>query len=97
MAPQMGGASPQLNPELFFQIYGPRQIGETLCTVFKLDMYNYADKLKLLKKLRGISEILDVFMTPSMSDLCVILQCLATSSVMKCVETLDFCIVYVFW
>ena len=59
-------------------------------------MYNYLDTLELFKKFRGISDILGVFMTSSMSDLYVILQFLATSSVMKCVESLDFCIVYGF-
>ena len=64
--------------------------------VFKLDMYKYLDTLKLLKKFRGISDILDVFMTPPMSDLYVILQFLATASVIKCVETLNYRIVYIF-
>ena len=62
----------------------------------KLDMQNHLDKLKLLKKFRGISDIFDVFMTSSMSDVFVIFQFLATASVLKFVETLDFHIEYVF-
>ena len=38
----------------------------------------------------------DGFMTSSMSDFFVILQFFATGSVIKCVETLDFHIEYVF-
>ena len=63
---------------------------------FKLDMQNHLDKLKLVKKFWGISDIFDVFMTSSMSDVFVILQFLATASVLKFVETLDFHIECVF-
>ena len=62
----------------------------------KLDMYNHLDAFQSRKKFRGISDIFDVFMTSSMSDFFVILQFLATGSVIKCVETLDFHIEYVF-
>ena len=63
---------------------------------FKLDMHNSLDTLESFKKFGGISDIFDVFMTSSMSDFFVILQFLATASVMKFVETLDFHIEYVF-
>ena len=59
----------------------------------KLDTYNHLDTLELLKKILGIP---DIFMTSSMSDFYVILQFLATASVIKCVETLEFHIEYVF-
>ena len=62
-----------------------------------LDMYNYLDTLELVRKFWGISNIFDVFMTSLMSDFLVILQFLATASVIKFVETLDFHIEYVFW
>ena len=62
----------------------------------KLDMYNDLDMLESLKKFLGISHIFDVFMTSSMSDFYVILQFLASLSVIYCVETLDFRIKYVF-
>ena len=48
----------------------------------------------LIKK--HVSDIFDVLMTSSMSDFFVILQFLATASVIKFVETLDFHIEYVF-
>ena len=63
----------------------------------KLDMYNHLVTLESFKKFRGISNIFDVFMTSSMLDFYVILQFLATASVMKFVETLDFHTKYVFW
>ena len=59
-------------------------------------MYNYLDMVESLKRFQGLSDIFDIFMTSSMSDLFVILQFLATGSVIKCVETLDFHIEYVF-
>ena len=60
----------------------------------KLDTYNHLDTLELLKKFLGIP---DIFMTSSMSDFYVILQFLATASVIKFVIlTLDFHIEYVF-
>ena len=62
----------------------------------KLCMHNYLDTLESLKKFLGISDIFDGFMTSSMSDFFVILQFFATGSVIKCVETLDFHIEYVF-
>ena len=62
----------------------------------KLDMYNPLDTFELFKKFRDISDIFDVFMTSSISDFFVILQFLATASVIKFVETLDFHIEYVF-
>ena len=62
----------------------------------KLCMHNNLDTLKSLKKFWGISDIFDGFMTSSMSDFFVILQFFATGSVIKCVETLDFHIEYVF-
>ena len=58
-------------------------------------IYGYLDTLELLKKFRGMSDIFDVFMTSSMSDIYVILQFLATASVIEFVETLDFHIEYV--
>ena len=64
--------------------------------VFKLGMYNPLDTLESFKKFRGISDIFDVFMRSSMSNFFVILQFLATVSVIKSVETLDFHIEYVF-
>ena len=63
----------------------------------KLGMYDYLDTLKSFKKFWDISNIFDVFMTSSMSDFFVILQFLATESVIKFVETLDFHIKYLFW
>ena len=63
----------------------------------KLGMYNHVDMSESFKKFWGISNIFDVFMTSSMSDFFVILQFLATASVVKFVETLDFHIEYVFW
>ena len=62
----------------------------------KLDMRNHLDTLESPKKFSGIPDIFDVFMTLSMSDVFVILQFLATTSVMKFVETFDFQIEYVF-
>ena len=62
----------------------------------KLCMYNYLDMLKSLKKFLGISDIFEGFMASSMSDFFVIFQFFATGSVIKCVETLDFHIEYVF-
>ena len=62
----------------------------------KLDMYTYLDTLKSLKEFGGISDIFDVFMTSSRTDFYVILQFCATASVIKCVETIDFHMEYVF-
>ena len=65
----------------------------------KLNIYNPLDKLELFKKFGGISDIFDVFMTSSMDfslDVFVVMQFLATASVMKFVETLDFHIEYAF-
>ena len=62
----------------------------------KLDIYNYLDTFESLKRFSGISDIFDVFITSSMPNFVVILQYLATESVIKCVETLDFHIEYVF-
>ena len=62
----------------------------------KLCMHNHLDTLESLKKFSGISDIFDGFMTSSMSDFFIILQFFATGSVIKCVETLDFHIEYVF-
>ena len=62
----------------------------------KLGMYSHLDMLKSFKKFGGISDIFDVFITSSMSDIFVILQLFATGSVIKCVETLHFHIEYVF-
>ena len=62
----------------------------------KIDMYNLLDTLESFEKFGGISEIIDVFMTSSMSDFFVILQFLATASDIKFVETFDFHIEYVF-
>ena len=61
----------------------------------KCGMYNDLDTLESLKKFLGISDIFDVFMLSSMSDLYIILQFLATGSVIESVETLDFRIKYV--
>ena len=61
-----------------------------------LSIYNHLDTLQTLIKFWDISDILDVSMTSSMLDFFVILQVLATASVIKCVETLDFHIEYVF-
>ena len=58
----------------------------------KLDMYNHLDTLESLKKFCGISDIFEKFMMSQMSDFYVILQFLATASVIKGVETLDFLI-----
>ena len=63
----------------------------------KLDIYNPLDTLESVEKFWGISDIFDVFITSSMSDFLVILQFLATASVIEFVETLDFHIEYVFW
>ena len=63
----------------------------------KLCIYNYLDTIESWKKFWGLSNICDVFMTWSMSDFYVILQILATVSVLKCVETLDFHMEYVLW
>ena len=62
----------------------------------KLDMYNYLDTLESFQIFCGISDIFDGFMASSMSDFNVILQFLATSSVIKFVETLCFYIEYFF-
>ena len=69
----------------------------TLCMDLKLGMYNDLDMLESFKKFWGISDTFDLFMTSSMSGCFVILQFLATASVIKFVETLDFHIEYVFW
>ena len=55
----------------------------------KLDMHNHLEALESLKKFSDISHIFDVFMTYSMSAFYIILQFLATASVIKCVETFD--------
>ena len=62
----------------------------------KFDMHNVLDTLQSFKKFWGIPDIFDVLMTSSMSDF-FILQFLATASVIKFIETLDFHIEYVFW
>ena len=62
----------------------------------KFDMHNVLDTLQSFKKFCGIPDIFDVLMTSSMSDFFVILQFLATASVIKFIETLDFHIEYVF-
>ena len=63
----------------------------------KLDMYNHLDMLESLRKLLGIFDFFDVFMTSSMSDFYVVLKFFfATASVIKFVETLDFYLEYVF-
>ena len=62
----------------------------------KLDMYNHLDTLESLKKFSGISDIFNVFIISSISNLYVILHFLATTSVIKCLETFDFHIEYVF-
>ena len=62
----------------------------------KLDMHSHLDMFESLKKILGISDIFDVFVTSSMLGFYVILQFLATASVLKFVETLDFYIEYVF-
>ena len=66
-----------------------------ICMDLKLDMFNHLDMLEFFKKFWGIFDIFDVFMTSSMSQFFVILQFLATASVIKFVETLDFHIEYV--
>ena len=63
----------------------------------KLGMFNHLDILEPFKKFWGISDIFDVFMTSLMLDFFVILQFVATASVIKFVETLDSYIEYVFW
>ena len=60
-------------------------------------MYTHLDTLESLKKFWGISDTFDVFMTSLMSGIFDIVQFLATASAIKCVETLDFRIEYVFW
>ena len=62
----------------------------------KLDMYNDLDMLESFKKFLDTYDILDVFMTSSMSYFFVILQFLAKASVIKFAKTLDFHIEYVF-
>ena len=62
----------------------------------KLDMHSHLDMFESLKKILGISDIFDVFVTSSMLDFFIILQFLATARVIKFVETLDFHIEYVF-
>ena len=97
MAPKRRGLQPPpIDPDVFFQTYWPRQVGYTLCMNLKFDTYNHLDTMKSSQKFRGIFNIFDVFMTSSMSDVYVILQFLATASVIKCVETLDFHVQYVF-
>ena len=66
-----------------------------ICLVFCKSEPRYAYKRYAYKK-KHVSDIFDGFMTSSMSDFFVILQFLATGSVIKCVETLDFHIEYVF-
>ena len=61
----------------------------------KLDMYNPLDTLKLSKVLTHIQHFQRIY-DSSMSDFFVILQFLATASVIKFVETLDFHKEYVF-
>ena len=62
----------------------------------KLCMYNHLDTLESIKKLRGISDIFDAFMTSLVSDFSVLLQSFLTASVLKCVGTFDFHKEYVF-
>lgn len=60
-------------------------------------MYTHLDTLEALKRFRGIFNMFDVSITSSMSAFYVILQFLATASLKKNVEALDFHLEYVSW
>ena len=60
-------------------------------------MYTHLDTLEALKRFRGIFNMFDVSITSLMSAFYVILQFLATASLKKNVEALDFHLEYVSW
>ena len=82
-----GCVHPPLNLKVLFSDILATASGIKTYMDLKIDMYNHIDTIKLFKKFWGISDIFDVFMTSLMSDLFVVLQFLATPSVINFIET----------